>query len=44
MYDFNLEVLFNYIVSKIDQFNLVYFYIVEFRIKGSYDDLIEKKL
>ncbi|MBS9772969.1 MAG: alkene reductase [Trichodesmium erythraeum GBRTRLIN201] len=44
MYDSNPEALFNYIVSKIDQFNLAYLHIVEPRIKGSHDDLTEKKL
>lgn len=44
MYDSNPEALFNYVVSKLDQFNLAYLHIVEPRIKGSHDDLTEKKV
>lgn len=44
MYDSNPEALFNYVVTQLDRFKLAYLHIVEPRIKGSHDDLTEKKV
>ncbi len=44
MNDSDPEALFNYVVTQLDPFKLAYLHIVEPRIKGSHDDLSEKKI
>lgn len=44
MSDSNPEALFNYVVTQLNSFKLAYLHIVEPRIKGSHDDLTEKKV
>jgi len=44
MEDSNPEALFNFVVTQLDRFKLAYLHIVEPRIKGSHDDLTEKKV
>jgi N-ethylmaleimide reductase len=44
MADSDPAALFNYVVAQLDRFSLAYLHIVEPRIKGSHDDLSEKKV
>lgn len=44
MADSDPAALFNYVVTQLDRLSLAYLHIVEPRIKGSHDDLTEKKV
>lgn len=44
MADSDPEALFNYVVTQLDRLSLAYLHLVEPRIKGSHDDLSEKKV